>query len=101
MKIRMRIPCLAILFLALLVATGVFLPQPAQAATVAFKFNSLGVYPQLATANSQRWFRCNITWDTGLTNAGDDTNPVWMINERIVSVKLDYHATDVVSLKEK
>jgi hypothetical protein len=64
------------------------LPSGAGAATLTLLYGGQGVYPLTATANSQRWFRCNVTWDMNYTNAGDDKNPVWMINERVVSVEL-------------
>ncbi len=86
MKTRISLGSLALLLVSPLIA--VLLVGSAEAGTLTLLYGGDGVYPKTATANSQRWFRCNMTWDRGLTNAGTDDNPVWMVNERVVSVEL-------------
>jgi len=54
----------------------------ARAADLSLGFSGQGVYPQVATANSQRWFRVHVTYD-GTIN--DDGVP----NERITGLYLD------------
>lgn len=43
------------------VALALMLPRSAEAA-ISLGFNGVGVWPQTATENSQRWFRFRITW---------------------------------------
>jgi hypothetical protein len=71
------------------VAVAGLLPSRVDAGGVALKFGGAGVYPQLATANSQRWFRVNVTWDTGTTTFEKPTGvPHTVVNERIKSIRL-------------
>ena len=41
---------------------------PASAASLSLGYDGAGIFPQAATANSQRWFRVTVTWDTTIVS---------------------------------
>ncbi len=61
--------------------TSVGLPS-AMAADLSLGFGGQGVYPYVATANSQRWFRVHVTYDGTINSDG-------VANERIRGLYLD------------
>lgn len=87
---KTRIPAVSLFILIAVIGLALStVVTTAQAASISLKFNSLGVYPQLATANSQRWFRANVTWDRSQVNAGTDEAPVYVVKEWVVGVYLE------------
>ncbi len=62
----------AILVTALILAASFTIAgiSSVQAADVSLGYGGDGVWPQTATANSQRWFRARVTWDTEINDDG-------------------------------
>ena len=85
MRVRACLP--ALLILATLVSClTLLLPTRAPAAGISLGFAGAGVYPQLSTANSQRWFRLSVNWDPSLAST---TAPDIMPKEVITGLTMD------------
>jgi|GEM_PF-4688960 len=60
---------IAALIIVFIAATGVDI-GPASAAGLTLGYDGDGIFPKEATANSQRWFRVNVTWSTTAVTDG-------------------------------
>lgn len=67
----------AIVPATILVVLGVLAASaPVQAADISLRYGGQGVWRQAATANSQRWFRCEVTWNTEINDDGVPTERI-------------------------
>ena len=67
------IPVLTVVLAASFIIAGI---PSLNAADMSLGYGGDGVWPQTATANSQRWFRARVTWDAAINDDG-------VSNERI------------------